>query len=152
MSLNINFDEPRRPRRTETAPTKLPEWVWVAGAAVLAGVVSAVVYLSVWGPVFESAVARSAPRLGQEGVLNWPATENRLVAIDYPAYEEMSKTSVANDKLGLAEMIQTGRLMLVAGRTRVLVLEDHLLTYEIRIQEGPLIGRKGVIGREFVAQ
>ncbi len=63
---------------------------------------------------------------------------------------ELENAQVAQDGHGQAQLVRSGKILLVSNETRVRLLRLGLFQYEVRILEGRYEGRKGWVPREFV--
>lgn len=62
----------------------------------------------------------------------------------------MTQLRLANDNEGVAGMILSGRVMMVETGTRCRVIDNGILTTEIRILGGLCTGRSGIVPSERV--
>lgn len=90
------------------------------------------------------------PAVGQEARL----TVSSGVVVVCRAKEgmkELTKLSVANDTLGIAEMMLRGRAFGVESGTKVLIIDNGFDVRQVRILEGQMLGRSGWVNRVFLA-
>ena len=87
---------------------------------------------------------------GQVGVLRQGRAQSVLVAVSMNDLERMTQLQLANDNEGVAGMILTGRVMMVDAGTKCRVIDNGILTDEIRILDGPCRLRSGFVPVEFV--
>jgi hypothetical protein len=80
------------------------------------------------------------------------------IASDLFALSELEQAAVADDKIGMTELKNQGRLFMVLPGTAVKILEHHeaneiLKTdpaYEVRILEGEFAGKKGWVWDDWL--
>jgi transposase-like protein len=97
-------------------------------------------------PAFQSD---RSPSIGDEAVLDMGGLAV-WVAKTKADNSRLTQLCVAQDQLGIAEMLFDGRVMSVEVGTLVKVIDLGLFTTEIRILEGKHAGRSGFLPSEFV--
>lgn len=70
--------------------------------------------------------------------------------LSLPAFDEIVKADLANDRMGHAKLVMAGRAFLVDDGTRVLVIDREMFKREVRVLEGPTIGQSGWIYEEDI--
>lgn len=73
-----------------------------------------------------------------------------LLSIDEKSNSRLTKLLIAEDKVGVAEMVVEGKAFIVPKGTRAKILAFGLLTCEVRVMEGYHFGRSGFLPTEFV--
>lgn len=81
-------------------------------------------------------------RIGNTAVLRVDSGDVVVMAT-VEAFREFTKLAVANDTLGMVSMEVGGRLFRVPSGTRARVIDSGLDRREVRILEGPSIGKSG---------
>lgn len=77
---------------------------------------------------------------------------NEMVSlgIDLDSYNEMLKSTQANDKRGWAELVLAGKIFLVDCKTSVRVIDRSMFLRRVRILEGPQKDLAGWCAYEYV--
>lgn len=88
--------------------------------------------------------------VGEEGVLYSDELEYIGLAVTKADFDELIDSSVANDKIGYAEVYERGDAYFVDVGTRVLVIDSSIGAKEVRILEGDLYGETGWVVQEYV--
>lgn len=86
---------------------------------------------------------------GQEGRLDSGA-RIVAVAVDEEAFDAFTKAAVANDEIGIGQLITSGRIFTVPQNTRVLVLDPGVLSTTVRILDGAHQSKSGIVAAEYV--
>ncbi len=92
--------------------------------------------------------------VGQEGILS-SGGDAVLLGVSKESYSRLVSLSVANDTVGIMDMILTGKVFSVKGGTRCRVIQISSVltnTREVRILEGDNYGLSGFTAGEFVKQ
>ena len=92
--------------------------------------------------------------VGDEGyVKSSSGTANKtLIATSEANFDALVKASVANDTIGIAQLVLEGRLFAVEDGTKVLVIDSTVGARQVRILEGELFGETGWLPMEFVVK
>lgn len=94
--------------------------------------------------------------IGAEGIINnnkikTDCSESSILATNKENLEEFTNILVANDKIGLYDMKNKGKIFLVPNCTKIKVLETLAPgSQRVRILEGSNIGKDGWISYEFI--
>ena len=65
-------------------------------------------------------------------------------------FDELTKLAMANDMVGLQQLINSGRVLVVSSGTKAKIIETGFTAYRIRIMSGTHAGRDGWVVREAV--
>jgi hypothetical protein len=88
---------------------------------------------------------------GQEGHLIGPGSDSAVaVAVDSAAYDALTRPFRAQDKVGVAQLLLSGRVFSVDRGTKMLVLDPGAFSTEVRIMEGPQFGRSGIVDADYI--
>lgn len=90
------------------------------------------------------------PIVGQEAHVWTDGLPEIHLSVDRAARDEWNKSVVANDIIGIRQLIARGRAFPVSDGTRVLVLEQDWFDARVRILEGRQSGRAGWLAHENV--
>lgn len=93
---------------------------------------------------------RPASTSSNEGRLIVGGQPIALVATSEAAFDRFMKIAVANDTLGIAEMVLSGSLLKVDRGTKVTIIDRGFTKTEVRILEGDHFGESGWVASEFV--
>ncbi|MFC1656081.1 hypothetical protein ACFL3C_04370 [Patescibacteria group bacterium] len=88
--------------------------------------------------------------IGDEAKLVSSGSGAILVAIDQEAFDDLLDISVANDEMGLAELMLADRVFSVPTGIKVKVIDTDWFSKEVRILEGAYVGESGWVPMEFV--
>lgn len=93
--------------------------------------------------------------IGDEATLNWhedpsDCSKSILVATTKESQEKVSKILLANDELGISEVLLSGEAFAVPNCTKVKVIDTAVAIRQVRIFEGDQIGKSGWVAFEFV--
>jgi hypothetical protein len=95
--------------------------------------------------------AKSGPNQnGKERVLRIKGGGLVPVAVSEQALNRLIQLSVAEDNLGIAEMILSGQAWNVTSGTKVVVIDEGVLRSEVRIMDGPQRGKAGWVPSDFL--
>lgn len=72
-------------------------------------------------------------------------------AVDDEAWDAMQKGLAANDEIGLAALVVTGRMLLIKPGTRALVIDDGWTSFEVRLLSGRYMGQTAWVLRKAVS-
>ncbi len=72
------------------------------------------------------------------------------VAVDGSAWDDLNEAFAAEDYIGLAALLASGRTFTVQNGTRALVLDKGFTKTKVRVLEGANAGRTGYVEREWV--
>ncbi len=84
------------------------------------------------------------------GVLHTESGENVLVAATKADHERVEQLFIAEDEIGVNQMLLEGRIWEVRSGTKCVVIRLRFLITEIRVLEGPHAGQSGWVPTEFV--
>ena|SRR3990167_4333807 len=73
-----------------------------------------------------------------------------LISRDDTALKALQKAGAAKDQVGYTALILSGQVFSVPANTKVLVLNPGVFTSEVRVLEGPQVGKSGLVAAEFV--
>lgn len=90
------------------------------------------------------------PIVGQEAHVWTDGLPEIHLSVDRAARDEWNKSVVANDIIGIRQLIARGSAFPVSDGTRVLVLEQDWFDARVRILEGRQSGRTGWLAHENV--
>ena len=105
-------------------------------------------------PVQATPSASSASErvgVGEEGDVKSSANKT-VIATSEASFDALIKASVANDTMGIAQLVLDGRAFAVENGTKVLVIDRTTGARQVRILEGELIGETGWLPMEFVVK
>jgi hypothetical protein len=88
--------------------------------------------------------------VGSKARLHVDDKEAIPVAASEQSFDRLTKASVAEDTLGIAELAVSGMMFEVPNDTRVLVIDEGFLRTQIRVLEGDHFGRTGWVPFEWV--
>lgn len=100
-----------------------------------------------------SNISNEVPRVsvGEAGILRLPSSsDDIIVSVSEVALERFIKASIANDRLGVAQMVLNGEGFLVQSGTKILVIDSTTFQRKVRILEGEHFGRSGWVPYEWV--
>jgi hypothetical protein len=92
----------------------------------------------------------SSPRIGLEARLYVEGAQSVYIAIDEKAFDEFTDAGIAKDKIGIANLIMTGRIFSVDNNTKALVIDKTFTKTKVRVLEGKNIGMAGWVAHKFV--
>ena len=101
-------------------------------------------------------IAANILGVGEEGILNNNSDKNdtsgiAILAIDEKAFDDFTQSSIANDKYGFNEMINSGRLFTIPNSTAVKVIDIKFSgKTRVRVLEGKYLGKSGWSASEFI--
>jgi hypothetical protein len=98
---------------------------------------------------FKSSGSQQYKHVGDEGYLHSSST-NVIVPITQTDLDRAIQLGVANDDIGIAEMVARGRALIVDQNTKVKVIQTTTATAEVRILTGSFTGRSGWVPKEFI--
>ena len=95
--------------------------------------------------------------VGEDGILNNNSVKtncngNSILGTSKENYDELTKTLVADDRLGYLQMIGNGQIFLVENCTKVKKIGGSFAISEVRILEGEYFGTSGWIAFEFAVK
>lgn len=94
---------------------------------------------------------KSGLNIGAVGILRVDQKGSKVpVATSQEALDRLTKLSVANDSMGMAQMALAGQVLLVPDGTRAKLIDPGFLSHEVRVLEGDFAGRSGFIAAEFL--
>jgi len=93
--------------------------------------------------------------IGDEGIVNNNGDRNNcdgkvILGISKEAENQIIKASVANDEIGLANILMNGGIFFVPNCTKVKVIDINMFIRQVRILEGEQFGKSGWLPYEFV--
>jgi hypothetical protein len=97
----------------------------------------------------KSSGSQQYKHVGDEGYLHSSST-NVIVPITQTDLDRAIQLGVANDDIGIAEMVARGRALIVDQNTKVKVIQTTTATAEVRILTGSFTGRSGWVPKEFI--
>lgn len=86
---------------------------------------------------------------GENAVLN-NGQKTVFLAVTEDYFSELSRARVIGDKVGIFQMMSTGKVFPVDPFTRVMVLDTGIMTVKVRILSGAHFGKSGFVDREYV--
>lgn len=92
----------------------------------------------------------SKPMTGDMAKLRTSSGQAVPVAASEEAHDRMTDLAVADDNVGLAELLATGQAAMTPAGTDCKVIETGVFTYEVRIMSGPLNGEAVFVSSDFV--
>jgi len=98
---------------------------------------------------YSSTKSNQYKRTGEEGFLS-ASSANVVVPVTQQDLDRAIELGVANDDLGIAQMVATGHAFIVPQNTRVKVIQTTMTTTEVRILSGDFTGKSGWVPKEFV--
>lgn len=156
-----NCGAPQVPQRTSFW-RRTSGWVWAAIAGFFA-LVAFFAWVAPPAPVSPSPSTEQPappPKQRSEKEVRNVGSEARLivdsgtvlVAADEAAYKRFLTLAVADDTLGIADMVMQGQAFLVPNGTKVKVIDSGFARREVRILEGEHFGRSGWVAYEFLRE
>jgi hypothetical protein len=107
----------------------------------------------IWMILWLAGRTAQAQTIGEIGVLRGAQGAGSVpVFTDDKALDAFYKANVGNDKEGVEELFNAGRLFMADVGTKVRVLSGGWSTMEIRILEGPFNGQRGFVSRQWVTE
>jgi hypothetical protein len=73
-----------------------------------------------------------------------------VVCVDEDAYRELTKLAVADDMLGIGELVASGRAFAVESGTKASVIETGFERRRVRVLEGRHFGKAGWVTKSLV--
>ena len=92
----------------------------------------------------------SAISLGDEGYLRISNSDVITVLKTKEAFEEFTKSAVANDTYGMAKLVTDGQGFNVAVGTKVKVIDSDFAVRKVRILDGEHAMKDGWVAKEFI--
>lgn len=95
--------------------------------------------------------------IGDEAVINWhedpsDCSQSMLLGTTKESHDKARKALMAEDSMGIAELLFSGEAISVPNCTKVKIIDTALFTRQVRILEGQQIGKSGWISYEFLKQ
>lgn len=98
-----------------------------------------------------SSTTQQKVSVGQEGFLRvGDKQDDVLLATSEKALDEIIKSSIAKDNVGIAQIVLDGRAIFVPYNTKVLVIDLSVGKRKVRILEGKNAGVTGWVPYEFI--
>jgi len=88
--------------------------------------------------------------VGSESIISVPGLNEVYIAVDKEVFDEWIKACNAKDYIGVAQMEALGKLFVVSNGTKVLVIDRHTFSREVRILEGNATGKSGWLPYEWL--
>lgn len=100
---------------------------------------------------------RPSLSVGDEGIINNNDEINNCegtvaLTMTEEAQDEFTKTSIAKDSAGFAEMILEGKIFIVDNCTKAKVIDSSMFKRRVRILEGEQAGKAGWLPYEFITK
>ncbi len=93
---------------------------------------------------------RQAIRRGSVAYIEVEGENEVWVSIDEKSHDELNSFSSARNEEAIRQMMQQGRVMVCARRTKVSVVDPGFFSTTIRIMEGKHSGATGIVPNEFL--
>jgi hypothetical protein len=90
------------------------------------------------------------PNKGESGYIEMGSQDTVWVAINEEAQRELVSFSRAQNEAAVKQMMQQGRVLVCARRTKVSIVDPGIMSTTIRIMEGEHAGRTGIVPNEWV--
>ena len=114
---------------------------------IFGGVMILVMVPLLWG----SLQATSPDNVGQHSLLRVAGGGEVPVAATEAGFEALSHAAVANDRIGLAQLMLAGTAWSVPSGTQVLVIDMGMGRRQIRFEGGDLIGQTAWVSSDHIA-
>jgi hypothetical protein len=90
-------------------------------------------------------------KIGDEGFLRISnSQDNVLLAVTEKNFDELVKSSIANDITGITQMVLNNGAFYVPAGTKVLIIDSSVGGRKVRILEGERLGDTGWVPFEFI--
>jgi hypothetical protein len=73
------------------------------------------------------------------------------VAATVAAFEALSHAAIANDKVGIAQLMLAGAVWSVPSGTQVLVIDMGMYRRQVRFESGEFVGQTGWVSSDHFA-
>ena len=144
------MNSPFRERRTHPLV-----WVLLGGAGVCMlplACCSGIFLVGLFAPRVPQRAGDQQPSGGLVGAGEQATLKKSFLADNEQALEELMRVCRNNDTDGLGRMFLGGRAFAVEDGTKATVLEPGIMSYRVRVLDGPCAGREGLIATEFVGR
>lgn len=94
-------------------------------------------------------------KIGDTAIVNWhdeisDCSKSILIATTKESYEKVQKILLADDEMGIAEVLLSGEAFAVLNCTKVKIIDKATFIRQVRILEGEQLGKSGWVSYEFV--
>ena len=101
-------------------------------------------------PKMTASSANSRDMVGKNALLFVDGLSSIPVAVDTSALHAYGKAVEAKDSDARQDLLVSGKVFMVSSGTKVRVIKRNLTTSEVRIIDGPHVGKSGLVPFEWV--
>lgn len=94
----------------------------------------------------------SSVSIGEQGKVHVNGSDTILIAVDKDAFDQYMDAAIANDSIGVVDLMSRGKIFPVKNDTKIQVIDASFTTRKVRVMEGEMFGQAGWVPYEFVVK
>lgn len=104
-----------------------------------------------WGIAYITTSTEPSLAVGSSARLSNTSLDTIPVAIDEATLDALTEARVANDRIGFSQIFNSPQVFHVSNDTKVNILDLEFGKTQVRIEDGPAMGRTGWVVHEWVS-